>query len=54
MTRKTNTALVFTHPPTYLPAHPPLPRADSTVLRNLGVGFGHSILAYSSTLRGIR
>jgi hypothetical protein len=26
---------------------------DSTVLRNLGVGFGHSVLAYSSTLRGI-
>jgi adenylosuccinate lyase len=23
------------------------------VLRNLGVGFGHSLLAYSSTLRGI-
>eukprot|EP00195_Chlamydomonas_chlamydogama_P016422 CAMPEP_0202902062 /NCGR_PEP_ID=MMETSP1392-20130828/16145_1 /ASSEMBLY_ACC=CAM_ASM_000868 /TAXON_ID=225041 /ORGANISM="Chlamydomonas chlamydogama, Strain SAG 11-48b" /LENGTH=520 /DNA_ID=CAMNT_0049588745 /DNA_START=144 /DNA_END=1707 /DNA_ORIENTATION=- len=26
---------------------------DSTVLRNLGVGIGHSLLAYSSTLRGI-
>lgn len=26
---------------------------DSTVLRNLGVGIGHSVLAYSSTLRGI-
>lgn len=26
---------------------------DSTVLRNLGVGVGHSILAYNSTLRGI-
>jgi adenylosuccinate lyase len=26
---------------------------DSTVLRNLGVGFGHSLLAYQSTLRGI-
>jgi adenylosuccinate lyase len=26
---------------------------DSTVLRNLGVGFGHSLLAYASTLRGI-
>lgn len=26
---------------------------DSTVLRNLGVGVGHSLLAYSSTLRGI-
>jgi adenylosuccinate lyase len=23
------------------------------VLRNLGVGFGHSLLAYQSTLRGI-
>lgn len=37
--------------------HPPLPRparpADSTVLRNLGVGLGHSLLAYQSTLRGI-
>jgi adenylosuccinate lyase len=26
---------------------------DSTVLRNLGVGLGHSLLAYQSTLRGI-
>lgn len=26
---------------------------DSTVLRNLGVGIGHALLAYSSTLRGI-
>ncbi|CAK0787113.1 hypothetical protein CVIRNUC_010329 [Coccomyxa viridis] len=26
---------------------------DSTVLRNLGVGLGHSLLAYSSALRGI-
>jgi len=26
---------------------------DSTVLRNLGVGIGHSMLSYSSTLRGI-
>ncbi|XP_062027802.1 uncharacterized protein LOC133743785 [Rosa rugosa] len=26
---------------------------DSTVLRNMGVGFGHSLLAYRSTLRGI-
>ncbi|PRW59008.1 adenylosuccinate lyase [Chlorella sorokiniana] len=26
---------------------------DSTVLRNVGVGFGHSILAYQSSLRGI-
>lgn len=26
---------------------------DSTVLRNLGVGVGHSLLAYQSTLRGI-
>ena len=26
---------------------------DSTVLRNLGVGLGHSVLAYQSTLRGI-
>ncbi len=25
---------------------------DSTVLRNLGVGLGHSMLAYSSTSRG--
>ncbi|KAG0468347.1 hypothetical protein HPP92_017675 [Vanilla planifolia] len=27
---------------------------DSTVLRNIGVGLGHSILAYLSTLQGIR
>ena len=26
---------------------------DSTVLRNLGVGLGHCLLAYSSTLRGM-
>jgi adenylosuccinate lyase len=26
---------------------------DSTVLRNLGVGFSHSLLAYSSALKGI-
>jgi len=26
---------------------------DSTVLRNLGVGIGHSLLSYASTLRGI-
>jgi adenylosuccinate lyase len=26
---------------------------DSTVLRNLGVGFSHAILAYSSALKGI-
>ena len=26
---------------------------DSTVLRNLGVGFGHAIIAYQSTLKGI-
>lgn len=26
---------------------------DSTVLRNVGVGFSHSILAYSATLKGI-
>ena len=25
---------------------------DSTVLRNLGIGVGYSLLAYSSTLRG--
>ena len=25
---------------------------DSTVLRNLGVGIGHSLLAYQSTLKG--
>ena len=27
---------------------------DSTVLRNLGVGIAHSLIAYNSTLRGIR
>jgi adenylosuccinate lyase len=26
---------------------------DSTVLRNMGVGFGYSLLAYASTLKGI-
>ncbi len=26
---------------------------DSTVLRNLGVGAGHCLIAYASTLRGI-
>ena len=26
---------------------------DSTVLRNMGVGFGYSLLAYTSTLKGI-
>ncbi len=26
---------------------------DSTVLRNLGVGFGHSLIAYGATLKGI-
>ncbi len=26
---------------------------DSTVLRNLGVGFAHSIMAYEATLKGI-
>jgi len=26
---------------------------DSTVLRNLGVGFGHAIIAYQATLKGI-
>jgi len=26
---------------------------DSTVLRNLGVGFGHALIAYQSTLKGI-
>ena len=26
---------------------------DSTVLRNLGVGFAHSVIAYESTLKGI-
>lgn len=27
--------------------------SDSTVLRNLGVGFAHSVIAYESTLKGI-
>jgi len=27
--------------------------SDSTVLRNLGVGFGHAVLAFDSTLRGL-
>ena len=27
---------------------------DSTVLRNLGVGLGYSLLAYKSALQGIR
>jgi adenylosuccinate lyase len=27
--------------------------SDSTVLRNIGVAFGHSVLAYNSTLRGL-
>jgi adenylosuccinate lyase len=26
---------------------------DSTVLRNLGVGFGHALIAYAATLKGI-
>jgi len=26
---------------------------DSTVLRNMGVGFGYSVIAYQSTLKGI-
>lgn len=26
---------------------------DSTVLRNIGVGLGHSVLAYRSALQGI-
>ncbi|MQK16897.1 lyase family protein, partial [Escherichia coli] len=26
---------------------------DSTVLRNLGVGFAHSIIAYEASLKGI-
>ena len=26
---------------------------DSTVLRNLGVGFAHAIIAYQATLKGI-
>lgn len=28
--------------------------SDSTVMRNLGVGLGHSVLAYHSTLKGLR
>jgi adenylosuccinate lyase len=28
--------------------------SDSTVLRNLGVAFGHALLAYKSTIQGIR
>ena len=28
--------------------------SDSTVLRNLGVGIGHSILAYSASIAGLR
>uniref|UniRef100_A0A453I7S4 Adenylosuccinate lyase PurB C-terminal domain-containing protein n=1 Tax=Aegilops tauschii subsp. strangulata TaxID=200361 RepID=A0A453I7S4_AEGTS len=27
---------------------------DSTVLRNLGVGLGHSLLAYKATMQGIK
>lgn len=27
--------------------------SDSTVLRNLGVGFGHSLIAYQATLKGL-
>jgi adenylosuccinate lyase len=27
---------------------------DSTVLRNLGLGLGHSLLAYKNTLQGIK
>jgi adenylosuccinate lyase len=27
--------------------------SDSTVLRNMGVGFGHSLLAYDSCLKGL-
>ena len=26
---------------------------DSTVLRNLGVGLGHSVIAYHATLKGL-
>jgi adenylosuccinate lyase len=26
---------------------------DSTVLRNLGVGFGHALIAYQATLKGL-
>lgn len=45
---------VFNH----LAAKLPLSRwqrdlTDSTVLRNLGVGFGHSLIAYESSLKGI-
>jgi hypothetical protein len=36
--------------PEQLSAHA---HADSTVLRNLGVGLGHSLLAYQSTLKGM-
>lgn len=46
-----------------VPPPPPLPNAprcrwqrdltDSTVLRNLGMGIGHSLLAYASSLKGI-
>jgi adenylosuccinate lyase len=28
--------------------------SDSTVMRNLGVGLGHSLLAYQATLKGLR
>ncbi|KAI3947221.1 hypothetical protein MKX01_019874 [Papaver californicum] len=30
-----------------------VPYTDSTVLRNMGVGLGHSLLAYRSSLQGI-
>jgi len=45
---------VFTH----LSAKLPVSRwqrdlTDSTVLRNMGVGFGYSLIAYASTLKGI-
>lgn len=43
----------FKAAPATPPSLPPFFRADSTVLRNLGVGMGHSILAYQSSLRGI-
>src|SRR5574344_1132953 len=41
-----------------LASPPPISRwqrdlTDSTVLRNLGVGFGHSIIAYEATLKGL-
>ena len=26
---------------------------DSTVLRNLGLGMGHALIAYQSTLKGV-